>query len=509
MTPTHKRKEGETGMRKLKKLLFAALALLMLAVPALAQAGTRALLAACSEFLSQPDLGNASSGNLQMIAAALLGADERPQVLSIEDGTIGTVEALCEALQSAFGEADENDLSILYLCTHGVLSSSDDNQVYLLLGDGETETPLSALQLYEAVRGIQGEKLLIIDACFSGALIGRGLPAAQNPAQPPSDGHPPLPEAGFSALLGDPSIHVLTSASGSESSWYFDSESLATGALSYFASALSTGLGLYGTPEADLSGDGVVTLAEMHRYLNVAVPSSSSQLLSACADSLSLPTASRALLARPLTGFSYGASLLYTDDPTLEFSFTVTTETAVQYRLIDYDSGRWNWEEAQTFMDEGDGESGLLAPGRKTRSLTLPHIGESDSGYLMLQIFSVANGELILCSERLIAVQPADSDAVLSVRCDGAQEGGAQEVPIAVTLSVPAELTISIFDEDGLLVRRIAASQLTRPSAANATHLYWDGRDAQGLPAPQGRYTVAVEAYIGGIRQKALCAITL
>lgn len=92
-------------------------------------------------------------------------------------------------------------------------------------------------------------------------------------------------------FLADSSIHVLTSASGFESSWYYDSEGLTTGAVSYFASALSSGLGLYGKPEADMNNNGEVTLEELRRYLSAAVPSSSVQLLSAQANTLTLPVA--------------------------------------------------------------------------------------------------------------------------------------------------------------------------------------------------------------------------
>lgn len=493
-------------MRRIRFLFLALLASLALLFPSCALAATRALLIACSEFTSQPDLGAASSGNLHLIGSALIGANPRLEVLSFEDGTIGTRSAFERAVSDALGAADENDLSILYLCTHGVLSSSDDRQVYLLLGDGESETPISAQELFSIVSSIQGEKLVILDACYSGALIGRGLPAPSIllPGEIPAPRRPQEPVL----LPADPSIHVLTSADGTESSWYFDSDHLTTGAISYFASAFATGLGLYGSAEADANGDGSVSLAEMQRYLNVAVPSSSSQLLSAHADGVFLPTTSGPMLSRPLTGFTYGPSLLLTDDPTLEFSFTAAQETAVQYRLIDFDSGRWNWEEAQTFLDEGDDGRGLLAPGRKTRSLTLPQIAPQDSGYLMLQVFSVMNGNLVLCSERLIAVQPAQSDAGLSVSCRGSLVPGLGELPIVVEAEVPVELTVSVLDETGAPVRRLAAGLLTRPGFG-PSHLYWDGRDDSGVSVPSGRYTISVETLIGGSRRRASCEITL
>ena len=492
----------------IRAVLTLALALMLSGAPALAQGRTRALLAACSDFVSQVDLGSASSGNLHMIASALISADVSPGDLAIEDGTIGTIEALRAAIGSAFSESDENDLSILYLCTHGVLSSADDGEVYLLLGDGETETPLSAAQLYALIQDVQGEKLLIIDACHSGALIGRGAPAPERP-DIRLPGSRESAQTFLSPFLADSSVHVLTSSSGDESSWYYDSEHLASGAVSYFASAIASGLGLYGTPEADLNGDGSVTLYELHHHLSAAVPSSSSQLLSSRAQTLSLPVAAGSMLSRPLSGFSYGSSLLTADSPALDFSFTVARETAVQYRLVEYANGNWDWENAQTFMDEGEDGTALLCAGRRQRSLVLD-LSPEESGYLMLQVFSVSDDSLVLCSERLIAVQPLDSGSALVISCSGTlEQPGIEELRIDIRPGVPAEVTVSVYDSDGRPVRRLAASRMTQPSAENALRLYWDGRDDAGKPVSTGQYTVAAEARIGGIRQKAVQTVAV
>ena len=486
-------------MRAVRNLLsMAVFCLCMLVSSAYADGQTHALLVACSDFISQPDLGAAISGNLHMVGSALISSDIPLGSLSIEDGTIGTADAFGQAVAGAFSASTEEDLSILYLCTHGVLSSSDDSRVYLLLGDGENESALSAEQLYDFIAPVQGEKLLILDACFSGALIGRGLPD--------------VCESDFlSPFLMDSSIHVLTSANGHESSWYYDSKNLATGAVSYFASALSSGLGLYGAPEADVNGDGTVTLSELHRYLSVAVPSSSSQLLSSRPDDLILPASSSAILSRPLTGFSYGSSLLYAADPTLDFSFTVTRENAsIQYRLIDFTNGSWDWQSARTFLDAGDLEDGTLTPGRKSRALSLDGLAQDEGGYMMLQVFSVMDGELLLCSERLIALQSAQNDAQLAVSCPETYDHpGLYELPVEIHLNVPAEITISVYDDEGVLIRRLASSQLTRPSASSVSHLYWDGRNDSGETVPGGRYTIAAEALIGGARRKAAASFVV
>ncbi|MBP3656876.1 MAG: hypothetical protein J6K32_09305 [Clostridia bacterium] len=476
-------------MRRLIVLLILTAA--MLCASGAAQADTRALLVACSDFITQPDLGSAVSGNLHMIASALIGASPALSGLSIEDGSIGSSDALRAAVDDAFAEADEDDLSLLYLCTHGILSSADDGQCYLLLGDGEQESLIGADELFSLLSHHQGEKLLIVDACYSGALIGRGGSAdlLQTPAH-------------------DPSIHVLTSAGAAESSWYYDSQGLPNGAQSYFASAFAAGLGLYDAPEADANGDGSVSLGEMHRYLRIAVPSSSAQLLSADPEMLMLPAPGQPMLSRPLSGFTYGSSLLRTDSPVLEFSFTAAQESAVQYRLIEYTAGQWDWENAQVFLDEGDDGSLLLSPGRKRRTLSLDAVQPEDSGYLMLQIFSVAGDVLTLCSERLIAVQPAQHSAMPQISV-GAARTAAGEIPVYVTLDIPAELTVSVRDHDGKLVRRLCAGQLTRPSADGQTALYWDGCDREGNPAAPGAYSISVDAMIGGGRRRADCELTL
>ena len=484
------------------KLIGLLIALCMLAssAAALDTRTTRALLVACSDFITQEDLGASTSGNLHMVGSALISADVGLGNLSIEDGTVGTVDALGAAIADAFSSSDEDDLSLLYLCTHGVLSSADDEQVYLLLGDGQTESPLSSQALYDLLRDIPGEKLLILDACYSGALIGRGQPEIGM-----LPGSHPESSVFSSPFLPDSSMHVLTSSSGSESSWYYDSEGLSSGAVSYFASALSSGLGLYGSAEADLNGDGQMSLQELHRYLSAAVPSSSSQLLSADADSLLLPVSHSAMLSRPLTGFSYGASLLHGKDPAFDFSFTVTQDaTSVQYRLVDFVDGHWDWDNAITFLDEGEDEHALLSAGRKHRTLSLENMMPDEGGFLMLQVFSVRDQTLQLCSERLIAMQPETASPSLSILpCGTLNQPGMQELPIHVRIDVPAELTVSVYNSDGILVRRLASSQLSRPAADHVTHFYWNGRDMLGNPVEHGIYTITAETRTGFGRLKA------
>ena len=141
----------------------------------------------------------------------------------------------------------------------------------------------------------------------------------------------------------------------------------------------------------------------------------------------------------------------------------------MQYRVVRQVGSGWDWQGATTFLDEGDNGDGLLVPGRKTRELTLDGMLEGESGYLMLQVFAVTGEEVILCSERLLAVRPAF-------------------VEPTVTLS---------------------SAQLTRPTPGDITMLYWDGRDNAGNPVPSGAYTAALETVISGNRQKATVDLTV
>ena len=83
------------------------------------------------------------------------------------------------------------------------------------------------------------------------------------------------------------------------------------------------------------------------------------------------------------------------------------------------------------------------------------------------------------------------------------------ELSIAAYLNTPAEITVSVFNAEGELVRRLASSQMTRPTPENITRLYWDGRGDDGAYVPAGRYTLALETLMNGERQKATAEITV
>ena len=110
-------------------------------------------------------------------------------------------------------------------------------------------------------------------------------------------------------------------------------------------------------------------------------------------------------------------------------------------------------------------------------------------------------GRLVRLSQDATEGKDVSQEQLTVSVCDTFRPGAA-DLAIAVSLAVPAQLTVSVFDAEGALVRRLAVSELTHPGDG-CTRLYWDGRAADGGTVPPGTYTVAAEAIVGGVRRKA------
>ena len=130
---------------------------------------------------------------------------------------------------------------------------------------------------------------------------------------------------------------------------------------------------------------------------------------------------------------------------------------------------------------------------------------------MMLQVFAVTGSEVILCSERLLAVRPAAVEPSVTLSAESAEfdASARRELVLEARINVPAEITVCIYDAQGKLVRRLASAQLTRPAPGDVTRLYWDGRNDAGERVPAGAYAAALETVIGGERQKATVDITV
>ena len=445
----------------------------------------RALLIGCDHFLSQEDTWPAADNNLRMLGDTLLMDQRRYALIRSYSGSIASVDAFEEAVVSAFGSAGPGDISFLYISTHGVLSSgAPSSQAGLLLSDGETEELLDASSLQRILDQVPGQKVMILDACNSGAMIGKGL------ADPEDRG-----------LFFGPGCKVLCSAGGSEASWYYQSAQSAAAGASYFATALCYGMGYAGHYAADRNQDGEITLEEMYAFLYDNYAASTPQVYPQQDDFVLFSYDPQRIrpITQAVTDITFEDTLLTAGQSDVTFSFTVQRQVELYYQIVYHRAGAWQFDQAQHYLD-GEQLDGTVLPGRKERALSLD-TGESDAfGYAMIQFITREEGRPVFQGARLLCVRPAQGEVKLSVQTGGAFVPAlGQEMPILIQHDVPCGLTVSVVNGEGRTVRRLCYDSPTRPQqlSPSATALYWDGRLNSGDFAPAGEYTVFVRVRLG------------
>jgi hypothetical protein len=103
-----------------------------------------------------------SSINGQTYATKVLGNPSKAKILS--------------GIQSFFEEADSNDVSIVYFCSHGHNNKeSYTNYRLSLMGydsnKNNSKYYLTAKEIFNSIQAIDGNVILILDSCYSGTFI--------------------------------------------------------------------------------------------------------------------------------------------------------------------------------------------------------------------------------------------------------------------------------------------------------------------------------------------------
>ena len=228
-----------------------------------------------------------------------------------------------------------DDLSLLYISTHGQFDADQTlPEGSVLLSDGSLEERIGAQALEAMFQDVPGEKVLLVDACASGALIGKGV-------------SPSVGSARVRAAFRGDGFHALVSSGANELSWYWqmNAKEVPTGA-SYFTAALAAGAGLYGSFPADQNSDNVITLHEMYTYLRTSQPSSTAQIYPQEDDlpllCYSTQSESEQVLG-DLTGIVFQRTALNPINPVVTLFYTATVETRVAYNITPYVDGQWDW----------------------------------------------------------------------------------------------------------------------------------------------------------------------
>ena len=166
----------------------------------------RALLVGCDRFLTQTDTTPSSRNNVLRMADALSGGTLNMQTIVTREDGLPSSAALVALIRETFADADADDVSYFYISTHGLWNTAVNGLMTLLLSDGESEEGITAYELRRVFDTIPGKKVLLLDACHSGAMIGKGV------------------EKSFENLFAGDNYYVVCSSGGEEESWYWSGE---------------------------------------------------------------------------------------------------------------------------------------------------------------------------------------------------------------------------------------------------------------------------------------------
>lgn len=482
-------------MKTIRLLLLALLFVCLFASPAMGEGVNRALLVGCDRFVTQEDTAPASENNVTHMAEALSGGGMNLEVLITRKNDVSTPQELEELILAAFGESREGDVNYFYISTHGVWAQGQPNgDMALLLSDGERENALTANMLRAMFDQVAGTKVLILDACHAGAVIGKGV-------------HAP-----FDNVFQGSDYKVICSSGGAEQSWFWSSaetDEAMVGA-GYFSGAVVSGISVKGGYGADDNRDGVITLTELRRYLRDNHGASTVQTYPEEDDFPFLTYDAGSYTGRrrdnAVEGVTFQGDVLGRDYPAVDFGFTVLRPVQVAYQVTYQREGRWDFEHSELLYDNaerfgayGDAK-GYLSPGMKERSLGLDLSDAGEYGYALLQLITRDGAKTSLAASRALCVPPSSGDPQLEILpqesfCPDAGE----ELGMVIHHLFPCEITVVVENMEGKTVRRLATREASRPQQLlpRGSTFCWNGRKNNGDPAPEGQYRIRVKAYVG------------
>lgn len=188
-------------------------------------------------------------------------------------------------IQTAFADAQEGDVSLFYISTHGDEVETMDGFNAVYAGalytypnpdtfDWFDRNVLTLTQLAEWLEEVPGQVVVFIDSCGSGAAIYQPKGAASTTAYAPETFNAAVVEA-FAAhdrgvlAPGDKGafvvknkFYVMTSTAYLETGWSSSDR------FSYFTKWLTDGVGTSGDMPADANADHVTTLSELYGYVS-------------------------------------------------------------------------------------------------------------------------------------------------------------------------------------------------------------------------------------------------
>lgn len=455
----------------------------------------RLLLIGCDYFMSQPNTAPVSENNVRTVENVWAdGMNGDPAILRNVNG-IGSREDLQTAVDTAFRDSAGADVNICYISTHGVLpEDGDPSGMTLLFSDGRREVNVTPEELRSILDTAEGRKILILDACYSGAVIGKGAPGLRN-------------------AFDSPEYTVITSSGAAERSWFWSATGDTGSGVGYFTGSLALAMNADDGYPADTDRDGVITLSELKRMLEHihgvtafrTWPEQSDTAILECAPE----AGNRGNSGSAVTGLRFDSRVPDPVNPSCGFSFTVNRPVRLIYRMVGEKDGEWDFTDAAFLFDDAeDGAAvGVLEPGHRERVLTPGIPEDGNGGYVLLQIIGMADGVPRLYGTHVICIPAAGTEQAAAAEILIPERFGTdRENNFTVRLAAPCSLTVSVVDEEGKTVCYPAVDRVTRPEGIHpeGMSLCWNGTDRYGNRVPAGTYRIRVRIRNGSRMEEVL-----
>ena len=343
---------------------------------------TRCLLIGCDRFVTMPSTEPASANNVDTMEALLKDFTPRGTKIRRKVNGPGTVKGFERLVKKTFQDAKDSDTAVIYLSTHGqLLEEGDQRRMSLLLSDGTEEEHLEPEKLRKILDKVPGKKVLILDACHSGAVIGCG--------------------GDWPNCFEDDTCRVLVSCGAEEDSWFWNVESDSYTGTGYFTGAMDRALRASDPEQIDPDGSGTVSLTELTARLREIHGASTVYCWPAeDRESLFRVQAERKPDDR-LQGVSFGPVERKDNRLVVTVHYQVLEKVRVMYQIVPGRNGTWDFQHMQTQPDPGKTGliRGLVSPGKWKRTLSIPVKSFGEDGRALLQIITLHGDNQIPAAE--------------------------------------------------------------------------------------------------------------
>ena len=326
-------------------------------------AETRCLAVGTDLFVSEENTQPCSANNTEIMAALLEDCLPEGTRITRRVNGPGSMAEMEELIRNTFQDAGEEDTSVLYLSTHGVIWEAEDGETRtaLILSDGTREEALEPDALRGMMDAVPGKKVLILDCCHAGAIA---------------------------ESFREPEWRVLAGC-GPEEDCYFWAAGETTG-MGYFTAALENAMRAARKDQIDPDGDGTVSLSELARRIREIYGVSGAVFLPEGDESPLFLLPEEETDSERILDLRFDPPVMEDGQIILAFHFRTDVKVKIEYRLVPMGPDGWEFDKAAKLPDrERTGQRrGVLSPGEKDRTVRISADKLGESGRALLQIVS-------------------------------------------------------------------------------------------------------------------------